>query len=157
VIDSTMVGEEGSSKKFMRQGIRTPLAQPSRPCLCCWSFFFAVFRRMLIRWVVRLEARSAVAPCSCRFLDSQPSAALGVRPHAARRPRGSYEQVCKGWRRRREGSGCAGDEKKTRSRLGPPCYALHRSSPRAVRPGTPLNPATMRLVLRYVGIDAHSK
>ena len=62
-------------------------------------------------------------------------------------------------RRRREESGCGenGVRIKTRSRLGPPCYALHRSSPRSMRPRTPLNAATMRLVLRYVGIDAQSK
>jgi len=62
-------------------------------------------------------------------------------------------------RRRREESGCGenGVRIKTRSRLGPPCYALHRSSPRSMKPRTPLNAATMRLVLRYVGIDAHSK
>ena len=82
--------------------------------------------------------------------DQLTASCFGGRPQASRRRRGSYEQVCKG---------CCGGGGRDRGDAGvqtwsprPPCYALYRSSPRSMRPGTPLNAATMRLVLRYVGI-----
>ena len=91
-------------------------------------------------------------------VNSQPSAALGVArtlrvgavAHMSRYARAAAEAVGGiGLRRRRIGD--------TDDCLKILHAALHRSSPRSMRPETPLNAATMRLVLRYVGIDALSK
>ena len=64
-----------------------------------------LYRRMLIRWVLRLEAQECLvasphahaAAHSEVFRREQPTVScFGAHPLAARRPRGSYEQVWKG-------------------------------------------------------------
>ena len=88
--------------------------------------------------------------------DQLTASCFGGRPQASRRRRGSYEQVCKG---------CCGGGGRDRGDAGvqtwsprPPCYALYRSSPRSMRPGTPLNAADYEagaeVCGHIVGIDA---